>query len=274
MGRVRVWISASNPSSTTTNVRPFDEALWIAIREIKWAWPSYVLTFFVVLFLGSAAAVSLSGGVSELEGSLEGPIMGHQMTRDFYAAFFADYLFLLVCAVLGANTISRYYTQNWRDTFASRLAFLRCLPISAVVLVGSRMISMLFALLLNALAFFLPIFFLSGLGEELGVETYRWFCAVWIGYGLLGSGLCLYFEFGVSGRMYALISYGFALTLMIVVAYIELTKYAGLVVEMAQLVQSGYGSLLIYFSILGGGASFLLLSIATVNRLQNRDPPT
>jgi len=219
------------------------------------------------LFLGFVAAVSLSGGVSELEGF----VMQGWGIEDSYTAFFADYLFLLVCAFLGTNTISRYYTLNWRDTFSSRLIFLRSLPISAGTLVGSRVISMLFALALNAVAFFVPAFFLSDLGEELGAWTYLWFCGVWIGYGLLGSGLSFLFEFTVSNKVYALISYGFAISLMVVVALLEWTVDLSLVGRMVQLAQSSYGALLAILSILAGGAAFLLLSRVTVHRFQKRD---
>jgi hypothetical protein len=269
VGRRRDRTSAPDPSNTTSSARLFAESFWLARKEIKWAWPSNVMTVLVVLFLGLGAALSLSVGSPESEGF----VLREHETEHFYSVFFADYLFLLVCAVLGANTIPRYYTQNWRGTFSSRLAFLRGLPIPAVALVGSRMISMLLALFLGALAFFLPIFFLSGLGEKLGIEAYVFFCAVWIGYGLLGSGLCLFFEFGVSGRVYAIVSYCFAISLLIAVALLELTRYAGLVGRIAWLVQGSHGALLINFSILTGAAAFVLLSIATVHRLQNGDPP-
>jgi hypothetical protein len=90
------------------------DAFWLARKEMRRAWPSYVVGGSIVSFLGLIAAGSLSG-VLEMDGLGAGEKMG-----EFYDAFFADYLFLLVCAILGANTIFRYYTQNWRDTFSSR----------------------------------------------------------------------------------------------------------------------------------------------------------
>jgi len=248
-------------------MRLYAEALWLARVEMKWAWPSYVLSVLVVLFLGLAAAVSLSLVVSEFEAMA---LRGHR-SEELYGAFFSDYLFLLVCAVLGAKTLLGYYTRNWRGTFSSRLVLLRSLPISAGILVGSRMISMLFALLVGAFAFFVPVYILSDLRTELGIGAYLLFCAVWVGYGLLGSGISLFFEFGVSVRAYTLISYCFALPLMIVVVLLELTEYTGLVVRVARMAQSSHGVLLAGLSILFGGAAFLLLSSATIRRLQRRD---
>jgi hypothetical protein len=267
MGGRRDPFGASNPASRTASMRLYAEALWLARVEMKWAWSSYVLSVLVILFLGLAAAVSLFLGVSEFEAMVQ---RGHR-TEELYGAFFTDYLFLLVCAVLGAKTLLGYYTRNWPGTFSSRLVLFRSLPISAGILVGSRMISMLFALLIGAFAFFVPVYFLSDLGTELGIGAYLLFCGVWIGYGLLGSGLSLFFEFGVSVRAYTLISYCFALPLMIVVVLLELTEYTGLVVRVARMAQSSHGVLLAGLSILFGGAAFLLLSSATIRRLQRRD---
>jgi hypothetical protein len=243
------------------------QSLWLAREEIKWAWRSYVWSVSIVLSLGMAAAVSLSFGVSEFEATV---LRGHS-AEETYAVFFADYLFLLVCAVLGANTLFRYYTRNWRGTLASRLRFLRSLPISAGVLVGSRVLGTLFALVVGALAFFVPVYFLSDLGEELRIGGYLLFCGVWVGYALLGSGISLFFEFGVSGRSYALISYAFALPLMVVVVLLEMTQYAGLVGRVARMAQDGHGTLLAGLSVLAGTAVFLLFSRLTVHRLRTRD---
>jgi hypothetical protein len=267
VGGRRDLFGASNPASRTASMRLCAQALWLARVEMKWAWPSYVLSVLIVLSLGLAAAVSLSLGVSEFEAM----VLRHKRTEELYGAFFADYLFLLVCAVLGANILLGYYTRNWRGTFASRLVLLRSLPISAGILVGSRMISMLFALVVGAFAFFVPVYFLSDLGEKLGIGAYLLFCAVWIGYGLLGSGISLFFEFGVSRRTYAYISYAFALPLMVVVVLLETTEYMGLVGRVARMAQGGHGTLLAGLSILVGGAAFLLLSRATVHRLQRQD---
>lgn len=267
VGGRRNLFGASNPASRTASMRLCAQALWLARVEMKWAWPSYVLSVLIVLSLGLAAAVSLSLGVSEFEAM----VLRGRNTEELYCAFFAEYLFLLVCAVLGANILLGYYTRNWRGTLSSRLVFLRSLPISAGILVGSRMISMLFALVVGAFAFFVPVYFLSDLGTELGIRAYLLFCAVWIGYGLLGSGISLFFEFGVSGRTYVLISYCFAVPLIIVVVLLESTEYMGLVGRMARMAQSGHGALLAGLSILMGGAAFLLLSSATVRRLQRRD---
>jgi hypothetical protein len=247
-------------------VNGFAESFWLAKKELKRAWLSYPLSGLFVLSLGLFAVPALSG-VFELEGS---GAVGLRV-EEHYNDFLADYLFLVVGAFLGVSAISRDYTlAAWQDTYLSKLLFMRELPIKAGSLVGSRVISMLFALLLYAVAFFGPAFFLSDLGEELGTKTYLWFCGVWLGYGLLGSGLCLLFELTSSGKVYTLISVGFGASLMVVLALLEWTVNLSLVGRTAQLVQS-IGALPAILSIVAGGAAFALLSRVTVRRIEKRD---
>jgi hypothetical protein len=244
----------------------FAGAFWLARKEVKRAWLSYLLTGLFVSFPGLFAAVSLTG-VFEFEGFGA----GGQRMEGYYNAFFSDYLFLLVCAFLGVRAFSRDFTLVWRDNFSSRLHFLRSLPIPAGSLVGSRALCMLFTLLLGAPAFFLPAYFLSDLGEL--EASYLPFCGVWIGYGLLASGLCLLFQLTVSGKVYALISSGFAASLVVFLALLEWTLDLSLVGRTAELAQS-YGALPAISSILAGGAAFALFLRLTTRRLQRRDLST
>jgi hypothetical protein len=248
------------------DVNSFAKSLWLAKREIKRAWLSYVLSGLFVLFLGFSALVSLSG-VFELEGFGAG---GKKMEEHFNA-FFADFLFLLVCAFLGVNAISGDYTPDWRDTCSSRLVFLRSLPVPAGSLVGSRALCMLLALVPGVTAFFLPALYLTDPGE-LGTKlSYLPFAGVWIGYSLLGSGLWLILELTVSGKIYTLISFGFAASLMAGVALLEWILDLSLVERTAQLAQEGYGALPAIFSILAGGVAFAFLFRAAIQRLEQRD---
>jgi hypothetical protein len=241
----------------------FAEVFWLARKEMKRTWLSYVLSGLFVVFLGFFVVPGVSG-VFEFEGF---GARGRRM-EGFYNAFFSDYLVLVICAFLGVNAISRDYTLAWRDPFSSRLVFLRSLPIPAESLVGSRALCMLFAFVLNAPGFFLPAFFLSDLGE-LGT-SYLWFCGVWIGYCLLASGLCLLFELTVNGRVYTLLYFGLAAALMVVLAILEWTLDLSLVRRTAEVAQ-GYGALPTVFSVLAGAAVFALLSRLTVHRLEKRD---
>jgi hypothetical protein len=109
---------------------------------------------------------------------------------------------------------------------------------------------------------------LSDLGA-LGA-SYLWFAGIWVGYCLLASGFYLLLELTESGRTCALISHGFALSLVLTVALLEWTAELGLVGRMVELVHS-YGPLPAILSILTGGVSFAILAWATTRRLEKRD---
>jgi hypothetical protein len=252
-----------------TRGRGSADAFWLARREMRKAWPSYVLGASIVSFSGAVAAVSLSWGVTEFEAA----VLPNHGAEELYGAFFADYIFLLVCALLGANTLLiGYYSQNWRDASSSRLPFLGDLPISAGALVGGRALCMLFTLALSALAFFVPVYLFSDLGEEFGTGTYLAFCGLWVGYGLLGAGLLLLLGFGVDVRAHAIASYAFAIALMVAVLVLDWTAEMSLVERTAQLARGGYGTPTSIFSILAGGAAFVLLARATARHVRKRRP--
>ena len=170
------------------------------------------------------------------------------------------WVFLVVCAFLGVNLLGR------RDAFESRLLFLREQPVAAGSVVGGRVISMLFALAINAPAFFLPSFFLSSLGD-LGA-SYLLFAGVWVGYGLLASGLFVLLEVGARGGppLYA----AFVLALVAAVALLGWTADLGLVGGTAELVR-GYGALPAVLSVSAGAAAFVLLASLAVRRVLKRN---
>lgn len=254
-------VSASSRSAIRAKVEDwaggFAGAFWLARWEITRVWPSYALGGLILLFFGFLVVPGLSG-VFEFEG------LGQGSTRmeDFYNDFLADAFFLVVCAFLAANALVH------RDAFSSKLLFLRELPISAGGVVAGRVILMLFALLVNAPAFFLPAFFFSDFGD-LGA-SYLWFAGVWIGYGLIASGLYLLLEFTTSGGSYALISIGSVLAFLVVMALLEWTAELGLVGRTLELVRI-YGALPAVFSVLAGVVAFALLARATIRRIQRRE---
>jgi len=235
----------------------FAGAFWLARWEIARTWPSYALGGLILSFFGFLVVPGLSG-VFEFEGL--GP--GGTRMEDFYNDFLADALFLGVCAFLAVNALVH------RDVFSSKLLFLRELPISAGNVVAGRAILMLFALLINAPAFFLPAFFLTDFGDP--GTLYLGFAGVWIGYGLLASGLYLFLEFTTNGGSYAPTSIVTVLAFLVVLALLEWTADLGLVGRTVELVRV-YGALPAVFSVLAGVVAFALLARATVRRIQRRE---
>lgn len=237
---------------------------------------SYSVNGLFVMAVGLFAASSLSG-VFELEGF--GAVGGRM--EEFYNAFFTDYLFVVVCGSLGVNVVCGgcvapfLVRGSQRAIFSVRgLRVLRVCPLSAGSIVGSRLLSMLFALSFNATLFFVAAYFFTELGDLGG--SYLWFVGIWLGYGLFATGLYLAFEFTVTrsveargGSHVLLGSFAFALALMVLIALLEWTLEVSLVEGAAMLAQS-CGPLAASFSILAGCASLALLCRLTARRIERR----
>lgn len=242
----------------------FAEARWLAWREIKRTWLSYPATALGMLIFGLLTA-SIVDGFLILEGFGE----GDRPFQDFFYAFYADLFFLIYGGFLTFNWMSREYLRVFSgDTFSARLAFVRSLPISVETMVLGRLISMCLALLLNAPAFFLTVYFVSNL-SDLG-WSFLWFVAVWIGYSLLGTGFYLLAEFTISGKTYTWLSFTWVLLLVVGLIFLELTVELRAVSRIAGLVES-YGPLPALASVLLGAAALAILTKITIRRVERRD---
>ena len=253
-------------------MRGVAEAISVAKKEMKGTWLSYFLNGLLVLFVGLLGAMSVSG-VFELEGF---EAVGQRM-EEYYNAFFTDYLFLMVCAFLGVNVVSKdcmapLVRDGWRGTFSLwELPLLRRLPLSAGSMVGSRLIFMLVALAFNATLFFGVVYSFSDLGD-LG-RSYLWFAGIWLGYSLLAAGLYLASELTLtrSGKAHVLLSsFVFAASLLVFVALLEWALEPTTLVEMTAQLAESHGAPAAIFSILAGGANLVLLSRLTARRIQKR----
>lgn len=253
----------------------FVGTFWLARKEMKGAWLSYPLSGLFVVFVGLFAGTTNLSGVFELEGF---GALGHRM-EDYYNAFFLDYLFLAVCALLGVNTVTggrapRLLSWDyWRDISTSRRPlFLRGLPISAGSLVGCRILSMLLALVVNAVAFFVPVFLLSDLSRELGTTSYLWFAGIWTGYAVFTAGLLLLCELTLrSDKARTLFSFGLAASLVVVVLVIERALEPSLVEVTAKLAQVPQGAFFAFCSVVAGAAVLALLTRLTARSIEKRD---
>jgi hypothetical protein len=224
-------------------------AIWLGAKEMRRGWAAYPLTGLCLLLLGFLVVPSVYG-IFEFRGlGAEG-----QRVEDFCNAFFADCVFMAICAFLGVNALS-----------SPRLLVFRGLPIPARSLVGSRALSLPFALILNVPALFLPAYFFSNLGKS--GTSYLWFAGMWIGYGLLASGLVLLIGLTADGNSCVPTAICLGIQLLLALALLEWTAGFGLVGGSAQLARD-YGALAAIISVLAGAAAFAILSRATAERLR------
>lgn len=240
------------------------EAVWLAGKEIRRSWRSYPATGLAMLLMGLLVAPSMDGVLS-----VEGVGEGGRAFRDWYNAFFPDFLYLVLGTLLACNWMAgEYFRVFERDVFSERLVFMRSLPVSPGTLVGSRMISLCFALPFTVSAFFLPVFLISDL-SDLG-WGFLWFVLVWVGYSLLGAGLWLLAEFGVRGKTYVWVFLaGTGLTLAAVV-FLEWAVELRAVDRIAGLAQSD-GPLAAFVALIVGAAGFALMARAATRRVERRD---
>lgn len=230
----------------------WQEAAWLGGKEIRRSWLSYPGTGLAMLVL----AFIFSPTIDE---SLEGS----------YTAFLPDFIFLGLGAVLAVNWLSREYRQAYsRDTFSERLIFLRSLPVPSEAIVGGRMISLCFALLFTVPAFFTPLYLLTDLGQ-LG-WSFVWFILIWVGYSLLGAGLWLLAEFGLSGRTYTILSFASVPVLIVAVLTLEWAVRLRAVERLSGLAQS-HGPLTAIVSLMVGAVVFAVIARAATRRIESRD---
>jgi hypothetical protein len=155
-------ISEETMANRNESPNAFSEAMWLAKKDIRRAWLSYPASGIFILAI-SLLVTSSVDGIFVMEGFGE----SGRSAEGFFNAFFADYMFLIVGALLAVNSISMDYMRVWSDdVFSHRLAFLRRLPASTESLVASRAMSMLFAIPFTAPAFFIPIYLISDLGDS------------------------------------------------------------------------------------------------------------
>lgn len=242
----------------------FSEALWLAKKDVRRAWLSYPASGLFVLILSLIVAPTVDGFLT-----VEGFGESGARVESFAGRFFPDYMFLVMTAILAVNAISMDYMRVWRDdVFSERLTFLRRLPASPTSLVASRVMSMLVAVPFTVPAFFLPIYFLSDLGE-LGL-AYIWFAGIWFGWSLTFSGISILGELAASGRVYVWFSVAFIGALVAFLVVFELATELSLVERTANLAVE-HGPIPAVVSILTGGVVFFLLARKTRDRIERRE---
>jgi hypothetical protein len=249
-----------------TNAGVFSEALWLAKKDVRRAWLSYPVSGLFVLGISLLVAPAFDGFLEMEEfGRSEARIEGA------INAFFPDYMFFVLGAILAVNSISMDYMRIWldNDVFAHRLAFLRSLPASTGSLVAGRMMSMLFAVPFTVPAFFLPVYFFSELGE-MGL-SYVWFAGIWFGWSLLFAGITLLGELAANGKAYVWFSVAFIIGLIAALVVFEFTVELAFVERSANLALE-YGPIPAVVSILIGGGMFAVLARETKKRVERREP--
>ncbi|WP_150272114.1 hypothetical protein [Paenibacillus tepidiphilus] len=183
-----------------------------------------------------------------------------------------DFMLLGMVPMLGFTFSKRKMKYLSDDTYTRMLAYMRGLPIPAVVLLCKRKLDAILAFALNGVLFFGFIYALSPhMRGELKLAAYAAFALTWIGYGLIVAGIYIMVEFSVSGKMYFVIT----LLLMISSSGISVLIWlagGNLLLYTVKCSQDwGLASPLMWGTLIGGTVSVQLFSKWTIHRLKSRD---
>lgn len=197
--------TAGTPSGereANTTMKTWRNAAWLAGKDIRRTWFSYLFAGVVWLLVG-IFTTTLLNGVFELEGF---GAWGERVERGYNNALL-DLWFLAMCPALMINLFFNqdYSARFTKDNMSRRISFLRGLPISARELVLERVLLMLLSLAITAPIFFLIPYLLSdvfslSLAETTSWIHYLWFVLIWIGYTLFAGGFYLYGWLGFSKK--------------------------------------------------------------------------
>lgn len=156
-----------------------DNTIWLALRQMRDIWTSFVLSAVYFAFLGAVLAGSMAG--------------------------VSDAAFVLVMLMLIEPVLSnRYMTWNKDNEVLRHQVFLRGLPIDSRTVVGARLISMLVAGAINVPLFFVWYWVLDDSWTSFAA-FFSW-CVLWFGIALIGAAFSLVMEFGVSLRRWIMIN--------------------------------------------------------------------
>ena len=231
---------------------------------------SFPATAFVVLLVGAFAGALLNGVFFVVrDGS--GESLDVKMNSFMLDAWF---LFLVPLFITQNVLFNRDYASYWRtDYLSKRLHFLRSMPIEVRELVASRVLILLFSVLILAPCFFAPLYLVSDLEGEpagLGFSGHLWFALVWVGYSLALGGANLYGWLAVSGRTSLWIA--LAATPAAILVVVLLNWWVGVPVVMTTLELSRtHGPLLAVFALAVGFVGLFLWARLMERRLRRRD---
>ncbi|WP_102347682.1 hypothetical protein [Bacillus sp. Marseille-P3661] len=191
----------------------FQQAVWLAKKDLKYQWAAMFLTVVSTMFFGVLAAVLLEQSTRKM--------FGAEMM--YYNWILLDVVFVVMTISLGAIYMSGPYLSFKtikEDPYSRRMALLRSLPIPLPVLSLSRTIVMVVTLVVLSVVFYTTItvalshqFF-----QYLTPAEYMTFILFWFGCSLALGGFTPFIEYGTSGKILHMTPIIFLVVFFIVVS--------------------------------------------------------
>ncbi|GAE36925.1 hypothetical protein [Halalkalibacter akibai] len=182
------------------------DTFWFVKKEVKYNWPAFLLTSLFVLFFGYLTARLLD--IFFVEG--------------WRSSFLLDIIFIGGTPSLSALFMSGPYTSFQTiktDPYSKKIRFYRSFAIPINVIARSRMIFMLLTLVSMSVLYYFSIFMFlpTSFLEIYNVKDFIMFALIWFGFALTLSGVTPFIEYGTSGKMLYVFSFFTMIGLMVFV---------------------------------------------------------
>ncbi|MGO4886600.1 hypothetical protein ACJ2A9_02490 [Anaerobacillus sp. MEB173] len=243
----------------------FQQAFWLAKKELKAQWIAISLTLLATIFIAIFSSILLDQSVRKL--------FGDEMM--FYNHTLLDIIFLVLTPSFAAIFMSRPYLNFQTvkdDPFSKRMALLRSLPIPIPTLSLSRILLMVGTLLMMSFAFYLTItIVLPGhFFELLTPVEYLIFILFWFGYALAIGGINPFIEYGTNGKILHIVPWAFIVVFFVTVFIFYNLVDQGIVETVLVLIKSHGWPLAIISLLVGVWGSYIWNKFLTI-RLSKRD---
>lgn len=156
-----------------------DNAIWLAQRQMRDQWPSYILTVLYFAMMGGILA-----------------------SAESFAQEFAHVV--LMAILIQPVLASRYMTFKKDNDVVRHQVFLRTVPFSMRSTILARLLAMLVAGLLNVPVYFGIMWYFGDYDLSLG-QFIAW-TIFWVGIALLGAGTSLLQEFWLNFRKWSVLN--------------------------------------------------------------------
>lgn len=233
----------------------YNGTLYLARRELRRTWRSYIWALVLAPLMGVAAAFMLGA------------------TPWHFGNAGAGLLFFILIAVLprASNWHSgESVSAGWTTSSNGHISFLRGLPLTARQIAAARALVSVVSVIALCAAFFTPLYSLSApLREELGASGHLFFAAFWVGCALAFEALGLLTELGFS-RIAGMLVYAAAIFLSGAVAGGIIGSGATMVSAVSGLMRD-YGALPALVALTVGCGALTLSWLATSARLRKKE---
>lgn len=240
----------------------YNGTLYLARRELRRTWRSYIWALLVAPVLGVTAAFLLAAD------------SGQDAASDYqlYPAVLNGVFIFLIAVLPRASAwhSGASGSTGWGAPVGGHLSFLHSLPLTVEQITAARALASVTSVMVLCAVFFTPLYLLSGsLRGELGAVEYLLFVAFWVGSALAFESVGLFTELSFPGTIGFLV-YMLMLCASAGVATGMAGQGASAVDGVVRLTQN-VGALPTLVALTGGCVALAISWLATARRIRKKE---